>query len=548
MTQFSDLSLEILFHVFLFLDVPDLVALSSTHPHLHDVVTASPALQFRFAAYNAIAEANQFTRHAPAERLSALERLEDGWSKLDIDFRKTIAIKYRTSTLYDLTAGICVLGDEDRRSLYYCRLPQKPSDEVKWSNIQVDHRIVDFGLAIYEHDLIVVLTLSPNEQYPVHCAAARLLQFSTGNLHPLAQAPVLFVEASNLSHPANLIEIVGNHLVLVIPHPSNRQTLSKDRLYVYQWKTGTLKFATDLPCSTYHGAIFLSPTILCLFNKRMNTLDIWLIPDTPLIPNEPLSPLEPFLSIELPKLSPTYTLDAALCRAEPNPAPSGTPYSSQPFHSISEDSIVSFSFNGIHRSNRGEATFAMFVHRSSLLNLVLAENPDHSADAILGHRNVILPWEKWGLKLARIFRVYDESLRWITTTAGQRCAVDLTWPSSYGEKREQKVTLLDFNPRVAQRLYEESMVTGDPSVLVHFDENVIEHEMFEEPVKTTLPYVSRVLSLKNDSNVPFRAVLLDAERILGIKQKHGYVAEIEVMHFGRLDPAERSENSASGEL
>ncbi|KAG6879439.1 hypothetical protein C0992_002705 [Termitomyces sp. T32_za158] len=203
----------------------------------------------------------------------------------------------------------------------------------------------------------------------------------------------------------------------------------------------------------------------------------------------------------------------------------------------------------------------MLVHRSSLLNLVLAENPDHSADAVLGHRKVILPWEKWGMKMTRIFNVTHESPAWITMTAGQRCAVDLTWPSRDDDERKQKVTVLDFNPRAAQRLCKESMVTDDPSVMVHLEENVIEHEMFEEPVKTSLPYVSRVLSLKNDSNVPFEGVLLDEERLLGIKVRFSIrhvrvsvykrlqlndehlITEIEVMHFGSLNHAQRSESS-----
>ncbi|KAG6867361.1 hypothetical protein C0993_003846, partial [Termitomyces sp. T159_Od127] len=455
-----------------------------------------------------------------------LDVLEDGWSTLHVDFQRTIPVRHQASGLYDLTAGACVLGDVDRRTLHYCRLPQKPDDAVEWSHIPVGHQMVDFGLALHEHDLIAVLTLSPHAQHPDCCMVElRLLQFSTGNAHPLAQTPVLFVEASDWAHPAVLIEIVGDHLVLVMTHAFlHFQPLLSDRLYVYNWKTGTLKMAAYLPCQTYHGVIFLSPTVLCLPNKRMNTLDVWLIPDDSVVrPNSPLPPLKPFLYIGLPPLSRTHILLTSLCRAEPNPAPSGTPYSRQPSHPAPADAIAVFSVRGVHRATMHTDTFTLFVHRRSLLRLVRARHPDHSARAVAAHPLAHVPWDQWGAQSARMFAATPSALAWITTTAGQRCAVDLTRPwedddddDEGSAAREQTVTVLDFNPGAVRRLCD----ADDPSVVVHLDESVIEHEMFEEPVKTCLPYVSRVLSLKNDSDVPFKGVLLDEERLLGIKVRN----------------------------
>ncbi|KAG6888854.1 hypothetical protein C0995_005275 [Termitomyces sp. Mi166 len=491
MTRLLDLPLEILFRILPFLDLSDLISVSLTHSHLHNLIKTSPSLQFRLAAHVAGVKANSFTNHVPVERLTALKRLEQGWLNLDIDFRRTIPVQHHAS-----------------------------GDQVKWSKVKVGRQIVDFGLAIHEHDLIAVLTLSPHAQYPDCCIVELyLLQFSTGDFHPLARSPVLFVEASDWSHPAILIEIVGDHLVLVLTHAFLQfQPLLSDRLYVYQWKTGTLKLAVYLPCQTYHGVLFLSPTILCLPNKRMNTLDIWLIPDMPVVrPNEPLPPLKPFLSIGLPNISYTHALITSLCRAEPNPTPSGTPHSTQPFHPISEDSIVIFSFRGVHRSTMRLDTFTMFVHRSSLLNLILAKKPDCSPDAILAFRMVVLvPWDQWGPTMTRIFEATNVSLAWITTTAGQRCAVNLT-QSEEEEAAEQTVTVLDFNPCTVKKLSKEAVEMEDPSRTVTLNESVIEHEMFEAPVKTSLPYVSRTFTLKNDSNVPFKGVLLDEERLLGIK-------------------------------
>jgi hypothetical protein len=64
-----------------------------------------------------------------------------------------------------------------------------------------------------------------------------LLQFSTGEYHPLAQHSRIFVQDSSLRRPAIAMEIVGDNLALVV----NNGGRINDKLYIFDWKTGHRK-------------------------------------------------------------------------------------------------------------------------------------------------------------------------------------------------------------------------------------------------------------------------------------------------------------------
>ena len=66
------------------------------------------------------------------------------------------------STIYDLTAGAFLLGDVNYRDLHYCGLPSTPNDipqrttfNAHGQNRNWTGNIIDVGMAVYQHDLIV---------------------------------------------------------------------------------------------------------------------------------------------------------------------------------------------------------------------------------------------------------------------------------------------------------------------------------------------------------------------------------------------------------
>ncbi|KAG6919492.1 hypothetical protein DXG01_005751 [Tephrocybe rancida] len=525
MSQLLDLPQEIGVRVLSFLDLADLVSVSATHSSLYAACKSSRGLEYRFAAYAAGAEANVHSNHVASERLSALESLEKGWSNLTFDFRKKIPVKHSVSGLYDFTEGICILGDAKGDTLHYINLPSNPDGPAAWSKIEIGRQMADFGLAIHEHDLIAVLTVTP---HPTHLARfvveIRLLQFSTGEPHPLAQTPVLFVYRTSTLRPAIFIEIVGEHLVLVISYTARHFLVRDDRMYVFDWKTGTVKMKGKFPCQSYYGVIFLSPTTLCLPNARTNTLDIWLIPSEPIDYSGGQIPMNPFMKLTLPTITATHAIISTQCRAEPNPTPGGTPYLSRPSHAISGDAIVIINFRIGHRLLGTIDTLAMYVHRHELLKICVGLQPDHTPHALLMQSPVSVPWEVWGPERTRWFDAAESLSWWITTTAGQRCVV----ASRAKEGSQQTVTVLDFNPRTLRRLSKEGP-RDDGLRKVVVEDSMVGAGIFEEPIRSALPYVSVVRPLGNDPGVAFGAVVLDEEQLLGIRVG---TTDIEVLHVG----------------
>ncbi|KAF8054232.1 hypothetical protein FPV67DRAFT_1132241 [Lyophyllum atratum] len=464
MPQLLDLPPETIVRILCYLDLQDLVSVTRTSRALHSI-NAFQVLQYRFALQAAGLEDNPDSSLVVAERLALLKNREEGWSNFSFDFRTTLPIQHMPSGIYDMTGGIYLLGDVNKRTLHYCKLPSKPSDPLTWSRIDIDRPLVDMGLSIYEHDLIAIVTTSPHPtHFGMHVIEVLLLEFSTGKPHPLARIPVLSVVETHWPRPAIGIEIVGDHLALVLTYYVNHEHAPRDRFYIFDWKTGTLKM--DLPAlhHTYSGLVFLSPTLVLLPNARKHCLDIWSIPPSPLP-----SPPRPVLSLCLPPLNLGQFILSLSCRGEPNPTLAGTPHSDQPFHAAPEDALILFNLRVGHAIFPLGNSFSMFVHRSALLRLAHQAQSIEGAAAVgaelfegemvlvqgaempetnipepearedeAGPPGVFMEWKEWGPGVTRWLNAEDMPTRWITTSAGQRCVISTEDPEAgMGEDEDE---------------------------------------------------------------------------------------------------------------
>ena len=70
-----------------------------------------------------------------------------------------------------------------------------------------------------------------------HTLEIRLLSFSTGQPHPLAEQPIIFIASKSviLDDVNVLIEIVGEYLALLITYVLDR---SVDMFFLMRWKKG----------------------------------------------------------------------------------------------------------------------------------------------------------------------------------------------------------------------------------------------------------------------------------------------------------------------
>jgi hypothetical protein len=102
------------------------------------------------------------------ERLRILESREEAWATLD--FRKSVqlSMSFDWTGTYDLTGGALILGTRPSYANHqptagysFVSLPSLSDSQdqnLEWDGISCETEMLDFGLAVHEHDLIAVLT------------------------------------------------------------------------------------------------------------------------------------------------------------------------------------------------------------------------------------------------------------------------------------------------------------------------------------------------------------------------------------------------------
>ncbi|KAM6497489.1 hypothetical protein JOM56_007962 [Amanita muscaria] len=178
------------------------------------IIQSSTLVQYYLASKAAGVTDNPQSPLSYAERLEALTKREDAWRKLTPVFETTIKTDH-PSTTYELTAGNYFVIDKNRKDLYYCHLPSSPPEDNRnphWFRIpghgpgqSWSGAIVDIGMAIYEHDLVVnVISSEVGNQAgtPQHSLDLVLLKFSTREYHPLARHPLIHVQRSPSARPS----------------------------------------------------------------------------------------------------------------------------------------------------------------------------------------------------------------------------------------------------------------------------------------------------------------------------------------------------------
>ncbi|KAF8880289.1 hypothetical protein BD779DRAFT_1675987 [Infundibulicybe gibba] len=512
-----DLPVEILTNALSFLPGHDLETCKLVNRHVRNIIGDSARLRYIIALDDACVEDNPYNNTSIPDKLQALTRRELSWRKLQPNFSQSITVEHLPSGIYDLTNGVYFLGALDNLSLYYLDLPAQPSQTLTWSRIDVEHKIVDMGLAIHESDLVAIITsrLDPNppDARKRFRLELNLLSFKTRKPHPLAEKPNIRIGNISRVKPSIFIEVVGDYLALVTTYTFNTSRLP-DRFYLWNWKSGAMLIDHKAGYQTYSGIIFLTADLLLLPNIRDEALEFWRIPSSPHLK----TPSNPVYVISLPPLYRTK-IRAISCRGEPNPAgPGSTLNSGQLFHASALQAIVLFRIH-IESIFEEHFTLAFVVHRQSLIDIFNNRASPPSPENAPQH----LPWSDWGPPVTRWMDA-DGTPAWITTTSGQRCVlISAIIPSP--------ITILDFNPRNVAKM--KDYVRRHPGCGMFYsdEEEKLDDDagIFREPVYSALPYCR----YKSEENHSYDGVFIDEERLLGITTDvSDDIVSIDIMHFG----------------
>lgn len=156
--QLLDLPFELLVKILIFLPPSFLPACQRVNRLFRATISESVICQYGIALDAGGYEDNPKSNLSVTERLDKLRRREEAWSILVPDFKDSIPLNHNASGIYDLTGGTYLLGTFDRRALHYITLPSLPSQTCEWSSVNVSSDVVDIGLSVHEHDLMVVVT------------------------------------------------------------------------------------------------------------------------------------------------------------------------------------------------------------------------------------------------------------------------------------------------------------------------------------------------------------------------------------------------------
>ena len=164
-----DLPNEIILHILLSLNDPDLLPAICLCHQLYDLGSVDLRVQYRLACYAAGVVDNPNCALPVYERFETLKRREQAWKTLTVRRKATARVEHLPTGIYDLTGGVYFLGEglplggtgAYTRKLRWLRLPsvEDAPAEIEWNVIDIGKFISDLGLSIPENDLVAIAHL-----------------------------------------------------------------------------------------------------------------------------------------------------------------------------------------------------------------------------------------------------------------------------------------------------------------------------------------------------------------------------------------------------
>ncbi|KAL5521701.1 hypothetical protein ACEPAF_2449 [Sanghuangporus sanghuang] len=384
---------------------------------------------------------------------------------------------------------------------------EPPRTDVPWRKFSFDGVVADFGLALREHDLIVSVSYTlpePGEGLmnipAVQELQLNLFQFSTQAPHPLAKEPTIKLARKPTAYARSspIIEVSGMYIVVLLTFP--RAVLHRfliEDLFVINWQTGRIVHHQSYETPTYSAIAFVTPSLFVLPNLVENTLDLLHIFASEGGHTGSADSVVLLRRLRLPEMTNNFRLRGAVCRGDPNPTASTfdplNPHSNVSMtetqgltkdrrssasmrrwgasdYDITADplrAIISFKFVIEHSDAAipyGPA-LNLVVHRSALASLALPVLNAYKERVLestgTGEGNVTpgsmstgaddVQWKEWGPKVTR-WRLEDDYVGWVTTTAGQRQVFTSLVPGPDNSWWKSVVLVRDYNPFEVKRM------------------------------------------------------------------------------------------------
>ncbi|OBZ68672.1 hypothetical protein A0H81_11045 [Grifola frondosa] len=513
----SKLPQEILIYVLSYLSFVDILTCRRVNHFFNNVILHSAFLEYLIELQSSGYEDNPSSKLTVSEKVSLLRATEAAWKLLIFGRATSIRFtSFKPSSLYDFTGGVLMLGEAPEnpmshwtqalRWIQLSSIYQRNHDDIDWNRIDVHAEIIDFGLAVQEHDLAAIATYNVESDGLTVFVNLHLIQISKGTPHPLASEAVLRITEAPIAvihHCFISIEIIGDTLGIILTFIS-ADFHERTEVYFYDWKSGKKIASRDTPPETYFSFVFISQDMLSC-------------PAVPKIAWSYVASAQPSLILDLPQLSNGYHVTQIMCRSEPKPYASFD-YTSPlncttPFQPNGSDAVVLFDIHITHPFNIHDF-FTLVVHRSSLLAL-LDDMPTTMPSTLS------VPWSIWGPKICRWLPNEGIPNTWITVSCGQRYIT----MEKESEDDARPITVYDFNRSsfrksyscfpLVQRFGQTTLGGIEYGIGVVDEPSVLNTDVFAippGPVSSSLPYQKGCTS----EQYWYSAVLLDQDKIVGV--------------------------------
>ncbi|KAF9553353.1 hypothetical protein CPC08DRAFT_697800 [Agrocybe pediades] len=471
-----------------------------------EIMRTSPLLQYRWTLFRARMRDNPLFRQPFSVKMDNLLATENAWLSCNPKFETTADMPYNIDYDHCVSDGVLFVPDQDAEDgegcICYLELPGGPDDVPEWKRMRGTEDIdnLAIGLCIAEHDLVALVNREKeDESQPGYDIVISLVQYSTGDAHPLAEESKIVAVSGRTSRvPTVDVEISGDHIVLVMTTDTVAEDEEPDDLVViYDWRKGILKATIVDIYHQYMNVVFLTETLILLPMLHTQCLAIYRIPSEPR-----RDMISPILLLQFPLLSDD-------CDYEAVPAVPLALRSA--FLPRAEDAICAFEIIIAYLPEEGQidrepSCFTMIVHRKSFVEIAEGFDEDPSFD-----RTEPIAWENWGPFISRWLESSTENDLLILKCSGQRYV-------RKGEKDNNPgcpYVVLDFNDGIGAHSERSAEWEDVPRIRYHTNTSMTRvgpDDLFEGPVQGSLPYTASVSNIICASD----SVLLDSEYGLGI--------------------------------
>ncbi|KAI0078961.1 hypothetical protein K474DRAFT_1673681 [Panus rudis PR-1116 ss-1] len=487
MSMLTTLPTELLSQILDYLDAPDLARVSRVSARLHDVVTSSASLQYKFELYQFDLEDGPYNNKSKAEKRMLLERYRKAWSANPWKPSTSRAYPLMEGPLWELCGGVFAQS-KGRRLLDFTQLPShvRGIAETNWV-VTLDFDVADFCIDPSQDLIAAVEVLDTSGNARMH-----LLRLQTGEKHPKARRSSFDFEIPPHEDfgPTFNIRICGSYVAVLTRTGHALEESFGMKFVIIDWHLGAVKFSY-LDMSVY-SFVFLDSQYVLLGHDcydlatDASTAGLTVADFTAGVGDD--AKLTRAITFHCPNFADGWAIANLELACDPSPKFHSNPITNAPFFVRRNQRIISMKITAVDADWEHESTQDLFVFADTFLDRI--RNAPLAVDETI-------PWEEWGTDNCCIMPAFVPSSVWCYPAYGTRVV----------SRERKRLIIYNFSrPAVSNNFH------TDGGTLI--TETTIRPTLFKDTVTTFLPFRKYSTQITVNSG---DAVMINEDSVVVVK-------------------------------